>query len=126
MESLRIAQFGRLALYFPVYLGIKKGFFKKFGIKDIEFIETFNDCKTFMMLLENKADIGLSDPIFAIPSSPSKTTGISFSFLFSHTFLPLCMRQQNSQPIYNQYSYHQKNKLRRAIFPVLLLVNFRD
>lgn len=64
-KIVRIAQFDKLALYFPFYLGIKKGFFKKYGIDIIDLVSTKGDVETYSRMLMQEVDFGLADPIFA-------------------------------------------------------------
>ncbi|MBU1037174.1 ABC transporter substrate-binding protein [Patescibacteria group bacterium] len=71
-KKIIICQFGKLALYFPLYLAIRKDFFKKYGLGDIIFKNTYNDSLTFKILMQQKADFGLSDPIFSISEEYDK------------------------------------------------------
>lgn len=63
--SLLVAEFDRLAIYFPVYFAAEKEFFKPHGI-NVNFIATGGDDKTYNSLVNNSAHIGLSDPMFAM------------------------------------------------------------
>jgi len=69
---IRIGQFEKLALYFPFYLGIQKGFFASYGLDDIELVTTSNDAETYNKLLNHDIDLGLSDPIFAASEQSEK------------------------------------------------------
>jgi len=60
-----VAEFDRLAIYFPVYFASENGFFSAHGL-DVDFIATGGDDKTFASLVNNSAHIGLSDPMFAM------------------------------------------------------------
>lgn len=60
-----VAEFDKLALYFPVYLASQKKIFNAHGL-DVDFIATGGDDKTYGTLLNNSAQIGLSDPLFAM------------------------------------------------------------
>lgn len=60
-----VAEFDKLALYFPLYLAAVT---KKFKIRnlDVEFISTGTDDSTYASLCNNSAQIGLADPLFAM------------------------------------------------------------
>ncbi|MBP9821569.1 MAG: ABC transporter substrate-binding protein [Candidatus Pacebacteria bacterium] len=64
-KRLVVAEFDKLALYFPVYLASHKGIFDLHGL-DVDFISTGGDDNTYATLLNNSAQIGLSDPLFAM------------------------------------------------------------
>jgi len=64
-KKILVAEFDRLALYFPVYLAALLKLFLKKGL-DVDFISTGGDDKTFATLIQNSAQIGLSDPMFAM------------------------------------------------------------
>jgi len=65
LHRLVVAEFDQLALYFPVYLASEDGIFEKHGL-DVDFIATGGDDATYGSLLNNSAQIGLSDPLFAM------------------------------------------------------------
>jgi len=60
-----VAEFDRLALYFPVYFAAERKFFEMHDL-DVDFVATGGDDKTFASLVNNSAHIGLSDPMFAM------------------------------------------------------------
>lgn len=60
-----VAEFDRLALYFPVYFAAQRGVFDLHGL-EVDFISTGGDDKTYDSLVNNSAQIGLSDPMFAM------------------------------------------------------------
>lgn len=62
---LLVAEFDRLALYFPVYLAASIGFFDLHKLT-VDFIATGGDDRTFASLVNNSAHIGLSDPMFSM------------------------------------------------------------
>jgi len=64
-HRLVVAEFDKLALYFPVYLAAKKKYFNIHGI-EVDFIATGGDDKTYATLLNNSGQIGISDPLFAM------------------------------------------------------------
>lgn len=64
-QRLLVAEFDRLALYFPVYFASQKGIFDLHNL-DIDFIATGGDDKTYASLVNNSAHVGLSDPMFAM------------------------------------------------------------
>lgn len=61
-----IAEFDKLPLYFPIYLGVRKLIFKNYGLKNIKFIQTNNDIFSYLSLVSQKANVGLSDPIYSV------------------------------------------------------------
>jgi len=64
-KRLLVAEFDRLAIYFPAYFAEEKGFFGLHNL-DIDFIATGGDDRTYDSLVNNSAHIGLSDPMFAM------------------------------------------------------------
>ncbi len=58
-----VAEFGRLPLYFPIYLAAQLGNYKKHKL-DIDFISSGGDDLTYNSLLSGSAQIGIADPIF--------------------------------------------------------------
>ena len=63
--KILVAEFDRLALYFPVYFAAENNFFQLHKL-DIDFISTGGDDKTYASLVNTSAQIGLSDPMFAM------------------------------------------------------------
>lgn len=63
LEKVRVAQFGEVFLYMPVYLAKEKGFFKEEGL-DISFTSTGGDDKTFAAIISGSATFGIADPTF--------------------------------------------------------------
>ncbi len=64
-QRIVVAEFGKLALYFPVYLAAQKKIFDMHEL-EVDFIATGGDDKTYATLLNNSGQIGLSDPLFAM------------------------------------------------------------
>jgi len=62
-DRIKVAQFGEVFIYMPVYLADSKGFFKEEGI-EIELINTGGDDKTFAAVLSGAATFGVADPTF--------------------------------------------------------------
>ncbi len=62
---LIVAEFDRLALYFPVYFAAESGMFQLHQL-DVDFIATGGDDRTYASLVNNSAHIGLADPMFAM------------------------------------------------------------
>ncbi|MFH1447571.1 MAG: asparagine synthase-related protein [Candidatus Micrarchaeota archaeon] len=60
---LLVAEFGRLPIYFPIYLASLHGIYKTHKL-DVEFISTGGDDLTYNSLLNCSAQIGVADPIF--------------------------------------------------------------
>lgn len=69
-----LAEFDKLALYFPVYLASKKKIFDTHGL-EVDFIATGGDDKTYATLLNNSAQIGISDPLFAMFEGEANPNG---------------------------------------------------
>ncbi|MDO9256938.1 MAG: ABC transporter substrate-binding protein [Bacteroidales bacterium] len=63
IEKVKVAQFGEVFIYMPVYLADIKGFFKEEGI-EIELISTGGDDKTYAALISGSATFGIADPTF--------------------------------------------------------------
>lgn len=64
LEHVKVAQFGDVFLYMPLYLAQERGFFQEQGI-EIEITNTGGDDKTFAALLSKSASFGIADPTFA-------------------------------------------------------------
>lgn len=64
IDKIKVAQFGEVFIYMPLYLADIKGFFKKEGI-EIELISTGGDDKTYAALISGSAVFGIADPTFA-------------------------------------------------------------
>jgi asparagine synthase (glutamine-hydrolysing) len=69
-----LAEFDKLALYFPVYLAAKKKIFDTHGL-EVDFIATGGDDKTYATLLNNSGQIGISDPLFAMFEGEANPNG---------------------------------------------------
>lgn len=63
-----VAEFGRLPLYFPIYLASKLGNYKKHNL-DIDFISSGGDDLTYNSLLSGSAQIGIADPVFTFSTN---------------------------------------------------------
>ena len=63
IDKIKVAQFGEVFIYMPVYLADLKGFFKEEGI-EIELISTGGDDKTYAALISGSAVFGIADPTF--------------------------------------------------------------
>jgi ABC-type nitrate/sulfonate/bicarbonate transport system substrate-binding protein len=62
---LMVAEFGRLAGYFPVYYASQKNLYRLHGL-DVDFVATGGDDRTYASLVNNSAHVGLADPMFAM------------------------------------------------------------
>ncbi len=63
VEPVTIAQYGHVFLYMPLYVAIRKGFFKSNGL-DVTLVSTGGDEKTFTAVATGNAQFGVSDPTF--------------------------------------------------------------
>lgn len=63
LEKVKVAQFGDVFLYMPLYLAIDKGFFKEEGL-DVQLTNTGGDDKTFAAVISGSATFGIADPTF--------------------------------------------------------------
>lgn len=63
LKPVTIAQFGHVFLYMPLYVALKKGFFKEEGL-DVKLVSTGGDEKTFTAVVTGNAQFGVSDPTF--------------------------------------------------------------
>ncbi len=70
-----LAEFDKLALYFPVYLANQKKLFALHGL-DVDFIATGGDDKTYATLLNNSAQVGIADPLFAMFDETVNPNGV--------------------------------------------------
>ncbi|MBP6746760.1 ABC transporter substrate-binding protein [bacterium] len=62
-KPITIAQFGHVFLYMPLYVAVKKGYFKEQGL-DVRLVSTGGDEKTFTAVITGNAQFGVSDPTF--------------------------------------------------------------
>lgn len=63
-NKVKVAQFGDVFIYTPLYLADAKGFFEEEGLK-IELINTGGDDKTYAAVISGSAVFGIADPVFA-------------------------------------------------------------
>lgn len=63
LTPITIAQFGHVFLYMPLYVAVKKGFFRDEGL-DVRLVSTGGDEKTFTAVITGNAQFGVSDPTF--------------------------------------------------------------
>ncbi len=67
--KIKVAQFGDVFLYLPLYIAKDMGFFEKQGL-DVEIVSTGGDDKTYAAVISGDAQFGIADPTFvAIASS---------------------------------------------------------
>ena len=64
IRTIKVAQFGDVFIYTPLYLADAKGFFEEEGLK-IELINTGGDDKTYAAVISGSATFGVADPVFA-------------------------------------------------------------
>lgn len=62
-EKVKVAQFGDVFLYMPLYVAIDRGFFNEEGLQ-IELTNTGGDDKTFAAVISGSATFGIADPTF--------------------------------------------------------------
>jgi len=63
LQPVKIAQFGHVFLYMPLYVAVDRGFFKQQGL-DVSLVSTGGDEKTFTAVSTGNAQFGVSDPTF--------------------------------------------------------------
>jgi NitT/TauT family transport system substrate-binding protein len=63
LEKVKVAQFGDVFLYMPLYIAIDRGFFNEEGLQ-IELTNTGGDDKTFAAVISGSATFGIADPTF--------------------------------------------------------------
>lgn len=63
LESIKVAQFGDVFIYTPLYLANAKGFFAEEGLK-VDLINTGGDDKTYAAVIGGSALFGIADPVF--------------------------------------------------------------
>lgn len=63
LETVKVAQFGDVFIYTPLYLASEKGFFEEEGLK-VELINTGGDDKTYAAVIGGSALFGIADPAF--------------------------------------------------------------
>ena len=61
--KIKVAQFGDVFLYMPLYIAKDKGFFQQQGL-DVDIINTGGDDKTFAAVISGDAQFGIADPTF--------------------------------------------------------------
>ena len=76
LETIKVAQFGDVFIYIPLYLANTKGFFKEEGLK-VDLINTGGDDKTYAAVIGGSALFGIADPTFV---AIAKEQGIVFPF----------------------------------------------
>ncbi len=64
IRTIKVAQFGDVFIYTPLYLADAKGFFEEEGLK-IELTNTGGDDKTYAAVISGSATFGVADPVFA-------------------------------------------------------------
>ncbi len=62
-KPVTIAQFGHVFLYMPLYVAVRKGYFKEEGL-DVKLVSTGGDEKTFTAVVTGNAQFGVADPTF--------------------------------------------------------------
>lgn len=63
LKTIKVAQFGDVFIYTPLYLAKAKGFFEEEGLK-IDLINTGGDDKTYAAVIGGSALFGIADPAF--------------------------------------------------------------
>lgn len=63
LETIKVAQFGDVFIYTPLYLADAKGFFEEEGLK-VDLINTGGDDKTYAAVIGGSALFGIADPAF--------------------------------------------------------------
>ena len=63
LQKVKVAQFGEVFLYMPLYIADGMGFFKDEGL-EIEITNTGGDDKTFAAVISGAATFGIADPTF--------------------------------------------------------------
>lgn len=63
LETIKVAQFGDVFIYTPLYLADVKGFFEEEGLK-VDLINTGGDDKTYAAVIGGSALFGIADPAF--------------------------------------------------------------
>lgn len=73
-EKIKIAQYGDVFLYIPVYVAQDLGYFKEQGL-DTEIFSTGGDDKTYAAVLSGSASFGIADPTFVAIARSQGTGG---------------------------------------------------
>jgi NitT/TauT family transport system substrate-binding protein len=63
LQTVKVAQFGDVFTYVPLYIADAKGFFEEEGLK-VELINTGGDDKTYAAVIGGSAMFGVADPSF--------------------------------------------------------------
>ena len=69
-----VAEFGRLALYYPIYFASKAGIYERHNL-DVDFISTGGDDLTYNSLLNGSAQVGIADPVFTFANNAEGVNG---------------------------------------------------
>ena len=70
LRTIKVAQFGDVFIYTPLYVADQKGFFKEEGLR-VKFISTGGDKETYTAVSDGSAVFGIADPVF-VPIAEEK------------------------------------------------------
>jgi len=128
---LLVAEFGRLPLYFPIYLASLNGIYKKHRL-NVEFISTGGDDLTYDSLMNGSSQIGIADPVFTFTENAFNTKGKIIGQLIGRaTILAVALdpnikienlSELNKYDIGTFQDYSTTNTLMRELFPAKRLV----
>ena len=77
IRTIKVAQFGDVFIYTPLYLADAKGFFEEEGLR-IELINTGGDDKTYAAVISGSAIFGVAYPVFAAIALGGIVNGVPF------------------------------------------------
>jgi len=80
LQKIRVAQFGDLLLYLPLYIAKHEQVFKRHGL-DVEIVSTGGDDKTFAAVLSGDVQFGVADPVFVAVAAERGERGVVVGML---------------------------------------------
>jgi len=70
-KLVRIAQFGHVLAYLPLYIALKKGYFKEYKM-NVTIVNRFGDHTTWQSVCSEEAEFGVADPLLMVGDSEIK------------------------------------------------------
>ncbi|MCX8473610.1 MAG: ABC transporter substrate-binding protein [Sediminibacterium sp.] len=100
LQKVKVAQYGDVFLYMPLYLANEKGFFKEEGL-EVEINSTGGDDKTFAAVIGGSAEFGIADPSFVAIANEKGQAGKVIASVVNGVPFWGVTNKPNLQPITN-------------------------